>query len=84
MRSWRISGTVATKQERGYGMNLKILHEVVTTSPRAITDLAERRGLDTVVAMGTAKLLLANDGNLASLSPKQRQHFDLAIAPLLG
>lgn len=65
-------------------MNLRILHEVVTTSPRAITDLAERYGLDPVVAMGTAKLLLANDGNLASLSPRQRQHFDLSILPLLG
>ena len=28
--------------------------------------------------------MIANDGNLASLSPKQRQHYDLTIKPLIG
>jgi len=36
-----------------------------------------------VVAIGVVKLLIANDGNLASLSPKQKQHFELAIKPLI-
>lgn len=64
-------------------MNLRKLFAVLEGEPGAIRALAEQQGLDPVVALGVAKLLIANDGNLASLSPRQRQHFDLAIAPLL-
>lgn len=64
-------------------MNLRLLNEAYHDYPERIDALAVEQGLDPVVARGTAMLLLANDGNLASLSPKQRHHFDLAIKPLL-
>lgn len=64
-------------------MNLKNLHFVYTTSPSSITELAEQHGLDPVVSMGVVKILIANDGNLASLSSRQKQHFELSIKPLI-
>ncbi len=64
-------------------MNLKNLHHVYTTSPESITELAERNGLDPVVSIGVVKLLIANDGNLASLSSKQQEHFALSVKPLI-
>jgi len=65
-------------------MNLHALFELRHNNPEAINELAEANGLDPVVAMGVAILLLANDGNLASLSPKQKTHYETAIKPLLG
>jgi hypothetical protein len=65
-------------------VNLKNLHQVYTTSSSAIVALAEKNGLDPVVSMGVVKLLLANDGNLASLSPKQKQHFEISVKPLIA
>ena len=64
-------------------MNLKALHEILSTATASIQQRANESGLDPVVALGVATLLLANDGNLASLSTRQRQHFDYSIAPLL-
>ncbi len=64
-------------------MNLRALFEL-TEKPGEIRRQAEASGLDPVVAAGVAKLLLANDGNLASLSPRQREHYDQVIAPLIG
>lgn len=64
-------------------MNLRSLFLVHDSRSDAIRALATQNGLDPVVALGVAKLLLANDGNLASLSPRQRQHFDAVIKPLL-
>lgn len=64
-------------------MNLKALYTLSIESPASITGLAEQQGLDPVVSLGVVKLLLANDGNLASLSPRQKQHFELSIKPLL-
>lgn len=64
-------------------MNLKALYILATESPAAITTLAEQQALDPVVSIGVVKLLLANDGNLASLSARQKQHFELSIKPLL-
>ena len=64
-------------------VNLQALYHLKTENPQAINRAATENGLDPVVAMGVAILLIANDGNLASLSAKQRQHFDTAIAPLL-
>jgi hypothetical protein len=65
-------------------MNLHALFELRSNNPEAISELARANGLDPVVAEGVAILLLANDGNLASLSPKQKEHFAVAIKPLLG
>ncbi len=65
-------------------MNLYALFELRNNNPEAITEAAAARGYDPVVAMGVAILLLANDGNLMSLSPKQREHYDAVIKPLLG
>ena len=65
-------------------MNLQALYHLKSENPEAIRRLAADNGLDAVVAIGVATLLLANDGNLAGLSAKQRQHFDVAIAPLIG
>lgn len=64
-------------------LNLKALYTLSTDSPSSITALAEQLGLDPVVSMGVVKLLLANDGNLASLSDRQKQHFELSIKPLI-
>ncbi len=64
-------------------MNLKNLHHIYTTSPAAFARLAEQHGLDPVVSLGVVKLLIANDGNLASLSLRQKEHFELSIRPLI-
>jgi hypothetical protein len=65
-------------------MNLHALYTLHNDSPEAIAKLAEANGLDPVVAEGVVILLLANDGNLASLSPRQKEHYEVAIKPLLG
>lgn len=65
-------------------MNLQALYQLKHDNPDAITKLAEEKGLDPVVSIGVAILLLANDGNLASLSPKQKLHFEATIQPLLA
>jgi hypothetical protein len=64
-------------------VNLQALYQLKHENPQAITRLAEEKGLDQVVSMGVALLLLANDGNLASLSLKQKEHFDETIKPLI-
>ncbi len=64
-------------------MNLQALYHLNHDNPDAIRRRATEHGLDPVVAIGVATLLLANDGNLASLSPRQKQHFETAILPLL-
>jgi hypothetical protein len=64
-------------------MNLKALYHLAHDNPAAIRQLAEQQGLDPVVSFGVVKLMLANDGNLASLSPRQKQHYELTIKPLI-
>jgi len=64
-------------------MNLRQLHLLHDDDPAAIRARAAACGLDPVLAVGVAKLLLANDGNLASLSPRQRQCFDQVLRPLI-
>ena len=64
-------------------MNLKNLHHIYTTSPEAFAGLAEQHGLDPVVSLGVVKLLIANDGNLSSLSLRQKEHFERTIQPLI-
>lgn len=64
-------------------MNLKALYHLSHDNPAAIRQLAEQHGLDPVVSFGVVKLMIANDGNLASLSPRQKQHYELTIKPLI-
>lgn len=64
-------------------MNLRQLNLLHDDDPAAIRALAGECGLDPVLAIGVAKLLLANDGNLASLSPQQRQCFEQVLRPLI-
>ncbi len=64
-------------------MNLRQLNLLHDDDPAAIRALADECGLDPVLAFGVAKLLLANDGNLASLSPRQRQCFEQVLRPLI-
>jgi hypothetical protein len=64
-------------------MNLRQLNLLHDDDPAAIRALADECGLDPVLAIGVAKLLLANDGNLASLSPRQRQCFEQVLRPLI-
>ena len=64
-------------------MNLKALFHLAHDNPAAIRQLAEQHGLDPVVSMGVVKLMIANDGNLASLSQKQKQHYEVTIKPLI-
>lgn len=64
-------------------VNLRSLYRLHSEEPAAIERLAAGLGLDPVVSIGVALLLLANDGNLASLSPRQRDHYERTIRPLI-
>jgi hypothetical protein len=64
-------------------VNLRSLNILLHDTPGTIDAYATEVGLDPVVAEGVAILLIANDGNLASLSPRQREHYDMVILPLL-
>jgi hypothetical protein len=64
-------------------INLQKLFHLSEENPQAIDALCAEHGLDPVVAHGVVLLMIANDGNIATLSPTQRNHYDLAIAPLL-
>jgi len=64
-------------------MNLKALYHLAHDNPDAIRKLAIQQGLDPVVSLGVVKLMLANDGNLASLSQKQKHHYEMTIKPLI-
>ena len=64
-------------------INLQKLFHLSEESPEQIDRLCAEHGLDQVVAHGVVILMIANDGNLASLSPTQRQHYELAIRPLI-
>ena len=65
-------------------INLRALFILADETPEAIDQLCVEQGLDPVVAHGVVKLLIANDGNYAGLSEKQKQHFELTIKPLIG
>jgi len=64
-------------------VNLRALNILLHDTPGTIEAYASEIGLDPVVAKGLAILLIANDGNLATLSPKQREHYDKVVKPLL-
>lgn len=64
-------------------INLQRLFQLSEENPQAIDTLCAEQGLDPVVAHGVVLLMIANDGNIASLSPAQREHYDRAIKPLL-
>ena len=64
-------------------VNLRALNILLHDTPGTIEAYATEVGLDPAVAEGVAILLIANDGNLASLSPRQREHYDMVILPLL-
>lgn len=64
-------------------VNLRALNILLNDTPGTIEAYATEIGLDPAVAKGLAILLIANDGNLASLSPQQREHYDKVILPLL-
>lgn len=65
-------------------MNLQKLVLLREERPQAIDLLCAEQGLDPVVAHGVARLMIASDGNLASLSARQREHYELAIKPLIS
>lgn len=65
-------------------INLRALFLLKEENPKAIDNLCTEYGLDPIVAHGVVKLLIANDGNLDSLSIFQRQHFEQAIFPLIS
>lgn len=65
-------------------MNLRNLFILADENPDAIVKLAEENGLDPVVSLGVVKLMIANDGNYAGLSEKQKHHFDVTIKPLIS
>ncbi len=64
-------------------INLQKLFQLSEEKPQAIDALCAEHGLDPVVAHGVVMLMIANDGNLASLSPTQRTHYEQAIKPLI-
>ena len=64
-------------------INLHRLFLLNEENPQAIDALCAENGLDPVVAHGVVMLMIANDGNIASLSPAQRRHYELAIRPLI-
>lgn len=65
-------------------MNLQKLFLLKEENPQAIDELCACEGLDPVVAHGVVKLMIANDGNIATLSSTQREHYDKAILPLIS
>lgn len=64
-------------------VNLRALNILLHDTPGAIEAYATETGMNPAVAKGLAILLIANDGNLASLSPQQREHYDKVVLPLL-
>lgn len=64
-------------------VNLRALNILLNDTPGTIEAYATEIDMDPAVAKGLAILLIANDGNLASLSPHQREHYDKVIVPLL-
>jgi hypothetical protein len=64
-------------------INLQKLFQLSEGNPQAIDERCGELGLDPVVAHGVVLLMIANDGNLASLSATQREHLDRAIRPLI-
>lgn len=65
-------------------INLQRLFQLSEENPQAIDALCAKHGLDPVVSHGVVLLMIANDGNIASLSPRQREHFELTITPLIN
>lgn len=65
-------------------INLQKLFQLSEERPEAIDELCAEHGLDPVVAHGVVLLMIANDGNIATLSKTQREHFDKAISPLIN
>lgn len=63
-------------------VNLRALHLLKEERPEEVPARCAELGLDPAVADGVMILLIANDGNLASLSAKQMRHYDEAIEPL--
>lgn len=64
-------------------VNLRALNILLNDTPGSIEAYATELGMNPAVAKGLAILLIANDGNLASLSPQQREHYDKVVLPLL-
>lgn len=64
-------------------VNLRALNILLHDTPGTIEAYAAEVGLDSAAAKGLSILLIANDGNLASLSPRQREHYDKVVLPLL-
>ncbi len=64
-------------------MNLQRLFLLSEENPQAIDALCAEQGLDPVVARGVVLLMIANDGNIATLSVTQREHYEKAIRPLI-
>lgn len=64
-------------------VNLRALNILINDKPGSIEAYATELGMDPAVAKGLCILLIANDGNLASLSPQQREHYDKVVLPLL-
>lgn len=64
-------------------VNLQALNILLNDTPGVIEKRATELGMDPAAAKGLSILLIANDGNLASLSPKQREHYEKVVHPLL-
>ena len=64
-------------------INLQRLFQLSEENPQAIDARCAAEGLDPVVAHGVVLLMIANDGNIATLSPTQREHYERAIKPLI-
>lgn len=64
-------------------VNLRALNILLHDSPGTIENYATEIDMDPTVAKGLAILLIANDGNLTSLSRHQREHYDKVVKPLL-
>jgi hypothetical protein len=65
-------------------VNLQKLFLLSEDNPEQVDARCAELGLDPVVAHGVVLLMIANDGNLASLSPLQREHYEKVIKPLIA
>lgn len=63
-------------------MNIAALRHIVENNPELIEENVAARGNPTA-AIGVAKLLVGNQGNVDALSENQRYHYESHIRPLI-
>lgn len=64
-------------------MNVSVLTYIIENLPEEIERNAQRASYDYSIALGVAKFIIHNDGNISILSDKQKFYYEKFIKPLL-